>query len=103
MSEKPVNNDRKNKRAKKRREPAHSQLSSLFFIALVEFYFPFPNFSLFAADLFQALYFPAPACSAFSPVVGEAVEEVGVAEETSSSSSSILLSLLAFLIKLPSL
>ena len=51
MSEKPVNNDRKNKRAKNR-EPAHSQLSSFFFIALVEFYFPFPNFSLFAADLF---------------------------------------------------
>ena len=51
MSEKPVNDGRKNKRAKKR-EPAHSQLSSFFFIALVEFYFPFPNFSLFAADLF---------------------------------------------------
>ena len=93
MSEKPVNDGRK-KKEQKNREPAHSQLSSLFFIALVEFYFPFPNFSLFAADLFQALPY-----SAFSPAVGEAC----VAEETSSSSSSILLSLLAFLIKLPSL
>ena len=54
MSEKPVNVGRK-KKEQKNREPAHSQLSSFFFIALVEFYFPFPNFSLFAADLFQAL------------------------------------------------